>query len=146
MPWNKGREKYVEQFGASSLKEQEAKEFPAKVITSYWGSKLALDFTCVVMGFFFGKKARKDGARITHSFGVGSRGTATVVENPTFPENDLFQKGKSWPMCLRHANISPLEDDATLNARGATLRFLQTADADDEPYLDLLMNTGKIAQ
>lgn len=144
MSWNKAREMYVAHFGDSCLKEQSEKEFPARVITSSWGSKLALDFTCALMGFFFRKKARKDGARITHTFGVVGHGTAVVVEDPTFPSNDLFQSGKSWPVYLRHANISPLEDDAALNARGAALRFLKTADS-DAPDLDLLMNTGKIA-
>lgn len=87
----------------------------------------------------FGARALLTQKRPTHTLGVGALGKVTIVTNPSFPEHELFTPGRSFPVRIRHANLST-DDDAAVDVRAASLKF---ADSDDESPLDLIMNTGR---
>ncbi|MEO6571902.1 MAG: hypothetical protein ABIO83_10180, partial [Ilumatobacteraceae bacterium] len=78
--------------------------------------------------------------RMSHENGITCRGTVRIVDDPTFPPNDFFQPGRTFPCRLRHATVL-FKDDAKMTVRGASVKF-----ADDRftsPF-DMLMNTGEV--
>jgi arachidonate 5-lipoxygenase len=76
--------------------------------------------------------------RMSHENGLTCRGTIRIVDDPKFPEHELFVPGRRFGCRLRHGAASWL-DDAKLVVRSASLKF---ADERGSSPLDLLMNTG----
>ena len=77
--------------------------------------------------------------RATHTVAVGGLGIAKIVNNPKFPPNEFFKPGRQFPVRLRHANLTHM-DDAMADARSFSIKF---ADSDSESPLDILMNNGE---
>jgi hypothetical protein len=76
--------------------------------------------------------------RASHLVGVGARGRFTVVPEPRFPESHFFRPGKEFPVQMRFANLTEL-DDASLDVRGAALKL--SSEAAKSPF-DTVLNTG----
>lgn len=100
--------------------------------------KLKLHALTVAITLLFCLAALAKRGRSTHAWGVGGAGTAKVVDDPAFPAHDFFRAGRVFPVRLRHGTVS-FRDDATLDLRGAALKF---ADSDYATPLDLVMNSG----
>ena len=82
--------------------------------------------------------ARKHGARATHRFGVGGRGTLRVRDSLALPAHEVWQPGRRFDLVLRHANLGN-EDDLSADYRGAALKLTDGG----AHVVDLLMNTGE---
>ncbi|KAJ8574149.1 hypothetical protein K7X08_025954 [Anisodus acutangulus] len=79
--------------------------------------------------------------RYFHRIGVSGKGVLKIYENMKgFPDHEIFQSGKSFPVIVRHSNSLSADDDARLDARGAALRILSD---DEKPILDLTLKTGE---
>ena len=100
-------------------------------------TRLAYDTTKLKL--LFGAKVVIKGQRGTHPIGVGAEGIATIVSNPSIPENEFFTPGRSFPVCLRHSTIKS-DDDVTIDFCGGALRFAGSDDT--ESPCDLVMGTG----
>ena len=59
-----------------------------------------------------------------------------------FPDQKIFKQGKSYPVLIRHSNSLSADDDARIDARGASMRVLQDEPGNDSPLLDLTLKTG----
>ena len=78
--------------------------------------------------------------RMSHENGITCRGELRIVDDPQFPEHDLFRPGRVFGCRVRHGAAS-WRDDAKLVVRSGSLKF---ADARGQSPLDLLMNTGEV--
>jgi catalase len=78
--------------------------------------------------------------RMSHNNGIGAKGRVRIVENPTFPEHDFFEAGRTFPCRIRHASATFL-DDAMNCIRSFSIKF---SDQHWNSPFDIEMNTGVI--
>ena len=88
---------------------------------------------------FLAATAYNKGRRGTHIVATGGFGAAKIVDNPKYPPHEFFEPGRTFPVRIRHANLTYL-DDATADGRSLSIKF---ADSDSESPFDLIMNTGE---
>lgn len=77
--------------------------------------------------------------RMSHNNGIAADGWLRIVDKPSFPENDFFQAGAIFPLRIRHASASFL-DDATSNIRSISIKL---AHSQFKSPFDLELNTGR---
>lgn len=76
--------------------------------------------------------------RMSHNNGIAGRGKLKIVDNPQFPVHDFFEPGKEFPIRVRHASATFL-DDAMNCIRSVAIKF---SDERFKSPFDLQMNTG----
>jgi len=76
--------------------------------------------------------------RMSHDNGIGGEGWLKIVDDPQFPEHPFFEKGKQYPIRIRHASASFL-DDAMNCVRSISIKF---AHSRWKSPLDLELNSG----
>lgn len=86
--------------------------------------------------------ARTRSGRAAHGVGVTAGGWLRVLDHPDVPAHRVFDPGARYRVLLRHSNARGFADDAVLDGRGAALRLLDPACA-DQPLLDLVLVTGE---
>ena len=113
-----------------------------KVIWGFFESIIAKIFlwaTAKIFGFLlavflcFPKQQR-----MSHNNGIAARGTFTVVPNPKFPPSEFFLPNRVFPLRIRHASATFL-DDAMNCIRSISVKL---ADTQFKSPFDLQMNTG----
>jgi len=77
--------------------------------------------------------------RMSHNNGIAARGTFKVVSRPTFPPHPFFAPKQEFPLRIRHASATFL-DDAMNCIRSISLKL---ADSQFKSPFDLEMNTGE---
>jgi len=77
--------------------------------------------------------------RMSHNNGIAGEGYLKIVDNPAFPEHDFFKKGAVFPVRIRHASATFL-DDAMNCIRSISIKF--SHNQFKSPF-DLEMNTGE---
>ena len=77
--------------------------------------------------------------RMSHNNGIGAKGKLKVVDNPSFPKHDFFAPGKEYPVRIRHASATFL-DDAMNCIRSISIKF--SHHHFKSPF-DIEMNTGQ---
>ena len=88
---------------------------------------------------FLAGTALNKGCRATHTVATGGFGAAKIVYNPKYPPHEFFEPGRTFPVRIRHANLT-YKDDAGADGRSLSIKF---ADSDSESPFDLVMNTGE---
>jgi len=76
--------------------------------------------------------------RMSHNNGVAGEGWLKIVDNPEFPDHPFFAKGRQFPIRIRHASATFL-DDAMNCIRSISLKF--SHHHWKSPF-DIEMNTG----
>ncbi|MFY8000495.1 MAG: hypothetical protein ACOVSW_18020 [Candidatus Kapaibacteriota bacterium] len=77
--------------------------------------------------------------RMSHNNGIAAEGSLRIVDNPEFPPNDFFAPGTVFPLRIRHASASFL-DDATSNIRSISIKL--SHERFKSPF-DIELNTGR---
>jgi arachidonate 5-lipoxygenase len=77
--------------------------------------------------------------RMSHNNGIGAKGKLRIVENPKFPAHDFFSAGQEYPVRIRHASATFL-DDAMNCIRSISIKF--SHHHFKSPF-DIEMNTGE---
>lgn len=77
--------------------------------------------------------------RMSHNNGIAATGTLRIVENPEFPAHDFFAPGKAFPVRIRHASATFL-DDAMNCIRSLSIKL---SDHHLRSPFDIEMNTGE---
>jgi hypothetical protein len=82
--------------------------------------------------------------RYFHRISVSGKGFLKIYDNiKGLPNHKIFCPGKSYPVIVRHSNSLSADDDARIDARGATVRILSDESGGHSPLLDLTLKTGK---
>jgi hypothetical protein len=76
--------------------------------------------------------------RMSHNNGIGAEGWLRIVDHPEFPEHPFFEAGKQYPVRIRHASATFL-DDAMNCIRSISIKF--SHQHWKSPF-DIEMNTG----
>ncbi len=93
-------------------------------------------FFAVMIGIFLSFFGRK---RMSHNNGIAGEGWLQIVDNPDIPDHDFFEKGRKFPVRVRHASATFL-DDAMNCIRSISVKF--SHDRFKSPF-DIEMNTGQ---
>jgi hypothetical protein len=78
--------------------------------------------------------------RMSHNNGIAARGKARIVDHPEFPPHDFFEPGRTFPVRMRHASATFL-DDAMNCIRSCSVKF---SEHHMRSPFDMEMNTGTI--
>ncbi|KAF7805380.1 Long-chain-fatty-acid--AMP ligase FadD28 [Senna tora] len=83
-------------------------------------------------------------ARYFHRIGVSGKGHLKIYDKiEGFPLHKIFHPGKSYPVIVRHSNSLSADDDARIDARGASLKIFSDEPASSHrPLYDLTLKTG----
>jgi hypothetical protein len=79
-----------------------------------------------------------DRQRMSHNNGIAGKGWLRIVKEPTFPDHPFFEKNKQFPVRIRHASATYL-DDAMNCIRSISIKF--SHHYWHSPF-DIEMNTG----
>ncbi|KAK7325060.1 hypothetical protein VNO77_29113 [Canavalia gladiata] len=84
-------------------------------------------------------------ARYFHRIGVSGKGHLKIYDKlEGIPVHKIFHPGKSYSIMIRHSNSLSADDDARIDARGASIRILSdTPGSHHVPLIDLTLKTGK---
>lgn len=93
-------------------------------------------FFALMIGIFLSFFGRK---RMSHNNGIGGEGWLEVTDNPDIPDHDFFEKGRKFPIRIRHASATFL-DDAMNCIRSLSIKL--SHERFKSPF-DLEMNTGE---
>lgn len=102
-----------------------------KIILWFWAKGFTL-LISVLISF----KAR---SRMSHNNGIAGKGWLRIVDAPQFPEHEFFEAKRIYPIRLRHATVSYL-DDAMRAVRSCSIKF--SHDKFKSPF-DLQFNSGQ---
>ncbi|KAK9078555.1 hypothetical protein SSX86_002612 [Deinandra increscens subsp. villosa] len=81
-------------------------------------------------------------SRYFHRIGVSGKGVLKIYDNINgFPNHKIFYPGKTYPVIIRHSNSLSADDDARIDARGASVRILAENEP-ETPLLDLTLKSG----
>lgn len=92
----------------------------------------------LMIALFVSFKTRQ---RMSHNNGIAGEGWLQIVEHPTFPPHPFFEKGKQYPVRIRHASATFL-DDAMNCIRSISIKF--SHHHWHSPF-DIEMNSGPIS-
>lgn len=92
-------------------------------------------FFALMIAVFVSFKTRQ---RMSHNNGIVGEGWLKIVDAPEFPEHPFFEKGKQYPVRIRHASATYL-DDAMNCIRSISIKF--SHHHWHSPF-DIEMNTG----
>lgn len=85
-------------------------------------------------------------ARYFHRIGVSGKGYLNLYNKiEGFPLHKIFHPGKKFPIIVRHSNSLSADDDARIDARGASLKILSegpSSTSNESPLYDLTLKTG----
>lgn len=101
-------------------------------VVLWWTAK----FFSIVIALFLSFSKRQ---RMSHNNGIAGRGWLHVFEELTIPENGFFVPGRQFPITIRHASATFL-DDAMNCIRSISLKF---SHEDFKSPFDIEMNTGQ---
>lgn len=76
--------------------------------------------------------------RMSHDNGIGGLGKLKIVDDPQFPAHDFFKAGAEFPIRIRHATATFL-DDAVNDIRSISIKF---SHHHFESPFDIELNTG----
>jgi arachidonate 5-lipoxygenase len=76
---------------------------------------------------------------MSHDNGIGGLGRLRIVDDPEFPEHEFFSPGREFPLRIRHATATFL-DDAVNDIRSISLKF--SHHHFNSPF-DIELNTGE---
>lgn len=93
-------------------------------------------FFALMIGIFLSFFSRQ---RMSHNNGIAGLGWLWIVDNPDIPDHDFFEKGRKFPVRIRHASATFL-DDAMNCIRSVSLKF--SHERFKSPF-DIEMNTGQ---
>jgi hypothetical protein len=79
--------------------------------------------------------------RMSHNNGIGAQGWLKIVDDPKFPPNKFFTPGERFPVRIRHASATFL-DDAMNCIRSISIKF--SHHRFKSPF-DIEMNTGEVS-
>ncbi|PKI61096.1 hypothetical protein CRG98_018541, partial [Punica granatum] len=80
--------------------------------------------------------------RYFHRIGVSGKGYLKLYDDiKGLPDHSMFGPGRKYPLIIRHSNSLSADDDARIDARGASVRIL--SEGSGSPLLDLTLKTGK---
>lgn len=79
--------------------------------------------------------------RMSHNNGIAGEGWLNIVDDPTYPDHPFFEKGKKYPVRIRHASATYL-DDAMNCIRSISIKL---AHHHWESPFDIEMNSGPIS-
>ncbi|KAH7674098.1 Catalase mono-functional hem-containing protein [Dioscorea alata] len=83
-------------------------------------------------------------SRYFHRIGVSGKGVLKMYQDlPRLPKHKVFHAGKSFPVIIRHSNSLSADDDARIDARGASIRILLDKGNEQQTLLDLTLKSGK---
>ncbi|XP_052114033.1 uncharacterized protein LOC107478167 [Arachis duranensis] len=83
-------------------------------------------------------------ARYFHRIGVSGKGYLKMYDKiDGIPMHKIFHPGKSYPILIRHSNSLSADDDARIDARGASLKILSDEPGSNNALFDLTLKTGK---
>ena len=77
--------------------------------------------------------------RMSHNNGIAGVGSLRIVDAPERPAHEFFAPGKVYPLRIRHASVTFL-DDAMAAVRSISLKF---ADHHFDSPFDMELNTGR---
>lgn len=77
--------------------------------------------------------------RMSHNNGIAATGKLRIVDHPEFPENEFFTPGREFPVRIRHASATFL-DDAMNCIRSLSIKL---SDHHFKSPFDIEMNTGE---
>ncbi|MFA9229625.1 MAG: hypothetical protein RIR95_619 [Pseudomonadota bacterium] len=77
--------------------------------------------------------------RMSHNNGIAATGTLRIADDPDFPAHDFFAAGKEFPVRIRHASATFL-DDAMNCIRSLSIKL---SDHHLQSPFDIEMNTGE---
>jgi catalase len=77
--------------------------------------------------------------RMSHDNGIAGTGKARILSNPLIPENDFFVPGREFPLRVRQATATFL-DDAVNDIRAISIKF---SDHNFDSPFDMELNTGE---
>ena len=109
------------------------RELIDKIILWFYAKSFAL-----MLALFLSFPKRQ---RMSHNNGIAGEGWLKIVDNPEFPEHPFFEKGKQFPVRIRHASATFL-DDAMNCIRSISIKF--SHHHWKSPF-DIEMNTGSIS-
>mmetsp|Transcript_2922 Transcript_2922/g.4439 ORF Transcript_2922/g.4439 Transcript_2922/m.4439 type:complete len:1085 (-) Transcript_2922:650-3904(-) len=135
---------YTKLFGKDDLERYSKQQFPAPVRDLASNPKKyrkALNAKIRNEVLKFGLLALITKKRPTHERGCMASGVARVLKNDRIPQNSFFVPDRTFPIRIRHANLS-LSDDAGSDIRGMSIKW---SDTHFESPFDLLLNTGEIS-
>lgn len=92
----------------------------------------------LLLALFLSLPKRK---RMSHDNGISGLGQFRVVDDPQFPEHEFFKAGREFPLRIRHATATFL-DDATNGIRSISIKL--SHHHFKSPF-DIEMNTGEIS-
>jgi len=105
-----------------------------------WFDKLVLwlyaRFFGLMLALFLCFPHRK---RMSHDNGIAATGKLRIVDDPEFPANDFFTPGREFPVRIRHASATFL-DDAMNCIRSLSIKL---SDHHIKSPFDIEMNTGE---
>ena len=105
-------------------------ELADKIILWLYAKSFAL-----LIAFFLSFPYRQ---RMSHNNGVAGEGWLKIVDDPKFPEHPFFAKGRQFPVRIRHASATFL-DDAMNCIRSISIKF---SHHHWKSSFDIEMNTG----
>lgn len=79
--------------------------------------------------------------RMSHNNGIAGSGWLKIVDNPDIPKHDFFESGKTYPLRIRHASATFL-DDAMKVIRSISIKF--SDDHFKSPF-DMELNSGQFS-
>jgi len=80
-------------------------------------------------------------SRMSHNNGIAGEGWLKIVDNPEWPEHEFFVAGNKFPIRVRHASATFL-DDAMKCIRSCSIKF--SHEKFKSPF-DIEMNTGQFS-
>jgi len=99
---------------------------------------LTAKFFAIMIAVLISFKGR---ARMSHNNGIAGDGELKIVDDPQFPEHDFFEAGRTFPVRIRHASATFL-DDAMNCIRSCSIKF--SHEQFKSPF-DMEMNTGEFS-
>ncbi|MED6210728.1 hypothetical protein PIB30_066868 [Stylosanthes scabra] len=82
-------------------------------------------------------------ARYFHRIGVSGKGYLKMYDKiDGIPLHKIFHPGKSYPILIRHSNSLSADDDARIDARGASLKILSDELGSNNALFDFTLKTG----
>ena len=79
--------------------------------------------------------------RMSHNNGIAGKGWLKIVDNADIPKHDFFEPGKIYPLTVRHASATFL-DDAMKVIRSISIKF---SDHHFKSPFDMELNSGEFS-
>jgi hypothetical protein len=141
------KELFIQEFGEELYKNTIDKILPEEQDPREWSylkkcrELIILKFWIFTFKKLFAFGTKVSGQRLTHTLGIGGKGTLRIFDNFNDPGLPLFVAGKVFRIHSRQADATYYDNSANV-VRSCSIKLLND---DGESELDLLMNSGKAA-